>query len=35
LDVSEDLSYCKKEDLKQFGLTIVRAFSMLSKMVGG
>lgn len=35
LDLSEGLSYCKKEDLKELGLSIVRTFSMLSKMIGG
>ena len=35
LDVSEDLSYCKKEELKDLGLAMVRVFSMLSKMIGG
>ena len=34
LDVSEDLNYCKKEDLREIGLTMVRVFSMLSKMIG-
>lgn len=34
LDISEDLSYCKKEDLKELGLSMVRTFSMLSKMIG-
>ena len=35
LDVCEDLSYCRKEDLKELGLAMVRAFSMFSKMIGG
>lgn len=35
LDVCEDLSYCKKEDIKELGLAMVRVFSMLSKMIGG
>lgn len=34
LDISEDLSYCKKEDLKELRLSMVRTFSMLSKMIG-
>lgn len=33
LDISDDLSYCKKEDIKELGLTMVRCFSMLSKML--
>lgn len=35
LDVSSNLNYCKKEELKELGLAMVRAFSMLSKMIGG
>lgn len=34
LDVSGDLNYCKKEDCKELGLTMVRTFSMLSKLIG-
>jgi len=33
LDICFDLEYCKKEDLKQLGLSMVRCFSMLSKMI--
>jgi four helix bundle protein len=35
LDIAGDLGYCKKEDLQALGLTMVRVFSMLSKMIGG
>lgn len=35
LDLSEDLSYCKREDLKDLGVSMIRTFSMLSKMIGG
>jgi four helix bundle protein len=35
LDVASDLNYCKKENLKELGLAMVRVFSMLSKMIGG
>ena len=34
LDTASDLDYCKKENLKELGLTMVRVFSMLSKMIG-
>lgn len=35
LDVAEDLGYCGKESLKELGLSMVRLFSMLSKMIVG
>jgi four helix bundle protein len=35
LDISSDLDYFKKENFKAFGLTMVRCFSMLSKMIRG
>jgi four helix bundle protein len=34
LDISEDLDYCKKENLQQLGFLMSRCFSMLSKMIG-
>jgi four helix bundle protein len=34
LDSAADLNYCKKDDLQSLGLTMVRVFSMLSKMIG-
>jgi four helix bundle protein len=33
LDVAEDLSYCKKEELTQLGQNLTRSFSMLSKLI--
>jgi four helix bundle protein len=35
LNLASDLDYCKKENLKALSLTMVRTFSMLSKMIGG
>src|SRR3982751_3744809 len=32
LDICSDLDYLKKEELKELGLTMVRCFSMLSRM---
>jgi four helix bundle protein len=34
LDAAFDLGYCSKESLKELGLSIVRCFSMLSKLIG-
>ena len=34
LDICSDLDYLKKEELKELGLTMVRCFSMLSRMIG-
>ena len=33
-DAASDLGYCSKENLKELGLSLVRCFSMLSKLVG-
>lgn len=33
LDVSEDLSYCQKDQLQELGKLITRCFAMLSKMM--
>lgn len=33
LDASEDLGYCKKENLQNLGVCINRCFSMLSKLI--
>lgn len=33
LDVAEDLSYCKTENLTQLGICMNRCFSMLSKSI--
>lgn len=33
LDVSEDLGYCKKENLQNLGVCMNRCFSMLSKLI--
>ena len=33
LDICSDLEYLKKENLKELGLTMVRCFSILSKMI--
>lgn len=34
LDVAADLGYCSKEGLKELGLSMVRCFSMLSRLIG-
>lgn len=34
LDISAELKYCKKENLKSLGEFMQRTFSMLSKMIG-
>jgi four helix bundle protein len=33
LDASEDLGYCKKENLQSLGICMNRCFSMLSKLI--
>lgn len=34
LDAASDIGYCSKENLKELGLSMVRCFSMLSKLLG-
>lgn len=34
LDAASDIGYCSKENLKELGVSLVRCFSMLSKLVG-
>lgn len=33
VDACGDLNYCRKEDLKESGLTMVRCFTLFSKMI--
>ena len=34
IDAASDIGYCSKESLKELGVSLVRCFSMLSKLVG-
>ena len=33
LDIASDLDYCVKESLKELGVSMIRCFSMLSKLI--